>query len=176
MSIIVLGILTGIDNFAVSAGFGTLHLGKLQRVLLVAAFAVCEAFMPVLGFYAIGAAALAPIEWLGPVLLIAAGALVAWQVYHGAMPESGRWTGSPYLLVLAPILLSLDNLAAGAALRALGGFDTASAVTAGGVAAMVSIAGLWLGSQASRRFAFRPQIALAVCLIAAGAFELAGEI
>lgn len=176
MNIILLGILIGIDNFAISAGFGTLKLVRMQRVLLVAAFAVCETFMPLLGFYVISAAVVGPIEWLGPVLLIAAGSLVALCVYQSTMQGADHSSGSLYLLVLAPIVLSLDNLAAGAALRALGGFDYASAVTAGAIAAIAGMAGLWVGSQASQRFAFSPQIALACCLIAVGAFELAGEI
>jgi putative Mn2+ efflux pump MntP len=173
MNIILLGLLTGIDNFIVSAGFGTLRLGRTQQLLVVAAFAICEAFMPLLGYHLAAAATVGPIEWLGPVLLIAAGALIASRVYRGTMPEAGPGSRPLHLLFLAPVMLSLDNLAAGAALNAFGGFNYAAALNAGVIAAMLSIMGLWIGSRALQRPAFRSQLALACCLIAVGAFGLA---
>ncbi len=171
MNAIFLGVLTGIDNFAVSAGFGAQGLSPGRRLSLIAGFAGFEVLMPLVGFALLTAAGAERVEVLGPMFVILAGALVAWTVWRGVegLARSG------WLLALAPLALSLDNLALGAGMSA-GGFGVGIVLTSGLVAAALTVAGLALGSVAVRRLRFNPQVGLAGCLVLVGTLELAGGV
>lgn len=163
MSILLLGLLTGLDNFIVSAGFGTLQTRPWHRAGWLMAVVAAETLMPLAGFHLAGAAS---IEWLGAGLLVLTGILVAW----GALQGQAHW---PYAMVLAPVALSFDNLAAGAGL-ALTGFELSSAAAAGGIAAATGLAGLLAGRLATVRMAIPGQAILACCLLTVGLTELVG--
>ena len=167
------GFVTGLDNFIVSAGLGTTRLARRQIAALVAAFAVAEAVMPLVGFALARFVAPELFEGLGPVLLIVAGCVA------GAGALRGVPRLSPWVLFTLPVLMSLDNLAVGAGLGALGGYTLGAALVAGAVAAIISTAGLLFGGLVSGRILRigSPGVAqaiVAVCLIAVGVVELAG--
>ena len=165
MSILLLGLLAGLDNFVVSAGYGAVRPNKPRILVWIACVAAAEATAPIIGFHLAGAASLG--SELGGPLLVMMGALVA----------LGAWKGhalgglSP---VLAPIALSVDNLVAGAGLGASGEFTIGSAAMAGALAAIVGIAGLLMGRIAVPRLRVAPQALFATCLIGVGLMEMAG--
>ena len=166
MNALLLGFMTGLDNFVVSAGIGTARLKRNQLAVLVALFALAEASMPILGFYVASVVAPSFFEGFGPALLIIAGMIAAYRVYAG-MPKI-----SPWFLFSIPLLMSLDNLAAGAGLAASGGSTFVVAAGAGLMAAFLTLAGLGFGRLLPFKSAALTQSFLAVALVSVGVFEL----
>lgn len=171
MNALLIGIVTGLDNFAVSTGFGSLGQTRKALALLVVAFAGFEALMPLVGYALASGLPMDLLELAGPLLLIGAGLIVAWRVWRGAPQMAG-----PLALIGVPLLMSLDNLAAGVAMRGLSGFDLRAVLLAGGIAAGISLAGLWLGGRVRHllhpSLPAIPQFLLAAALIGVGGMEL----
>ena len=176
MKALMLGLVTGFDNLAVSSSFGTIGLSSRDRMKLIASFAFFEALMTVLGFFIVSQTVLQSAEWLGPVCLLISGVLVAWRVRTRRVVKHDRPLTSSVLLIWIPLVLSLDNLAAGASVGAFDAIGFFSAAISGCVAATVSAGGLLLGSLASKRFRLNPHLACATCLIVLGTVGLFTEI
>jgi putative Mn2+ efflux pump MntP len=176
MKALMLGLVTGFDNLAVSSSFGTIGLSSRDRMKLVASFAFFEALMTVLGFVIVSQTVLRSAEWLGPVCLLISGILIALRIRTRSVVKHDRRLTSSVLLIWIPLALSLDNLAAGAGIGAFDSFGIFSAVVSGCVAATLSAGGLLLGSLASKRFRLNPHLACATCLIVLGMVGLFTEI
>jgi manganese efflux pump family protein len=117
---LVAGLVTGSDNLFVGAAVGLLPLSLSRRVSFALAFAVAEASMTLAGY---AFAIRDPGGDLPPTLMLAAaGVLVLLTCWRSV--DLARLTGSPAAIVLLPLSLSLDNLAAGAGL-AVSGLPTA---------------------------------------------------
>lgn len=168
MTVILLGLLTGIDNFIVSLGLGTAQLSRRKVAALIAAIALAEAAMPLVGFAIASLISIETVEAAGPALLLLAGALAAWRAYAG-IPKISSW----FLLTIPPIM-SLDNLALGAGMGTLTGFNLGAAAVAGLIAASVSTLGISVGRLFNVRSPATAQSILAACLVSMGMFELVG--
>jgi putative Mn2+ efflux pump MntP len=140
------GLLTGSDNLHFGAAFGLLPLSARRRAAFAVAFGVAELGMTLVGYAA-------SVRLGGDVpaalALALAGALVLLTWARGA--DLARLAGHPSALVLLPLALSFDNLAAGAGLASLGRSGLAAAFGAGLVSAAMAALGLFASGAVGRR-------------------------
>jgi putative Mn2+ efflux pump MntP len=199
-ALLLLAVALGLDNLAAAIGFGvgaTGRIGGATRLRIAVVFGLFEAGMPVLGLVlghgladSIGAAA----RWLGGAALIGFGVVGLVQ----ARRESGRSGHSGHSgdgdgerarprerpqpssaqpigrLLLAGLVLSADNLAAGFALGAYQVDILAAAVVFGVVSVVMSLAGLELGARIGAAAGERSELIACVLLIVVGAVIAAG--
>ena len=199
-ALLLLAVALGLDNLAAAIGFGvgaTGRIGGAIRLRIAVVFGLFEAGMPVLGLVlghgladSIGAAA----RWLGGAALIGFGVVGLVQ----ARRESGRSGHSGHSgdgdgdrarprerpqpssaqpigrLLLAGLVLSADNLAAGFALGAYQVDILAAAVVFGVVSVVMSLAGLELGARIGAAAGERSELIACVLLIVVGAVIAAG--
>lgn len=143
--VLAIAVLVGSDNLR--AGFAVGMLGGRRRDLVRAAvlFGAAESLMPVVGA-SLGAAFVLRSETLtsvvGPVALCVCGCLVAFQMTRPAGVDDRLVSATSWS---TPILLGLDNLAAGVTLASL---DVPLALGVSSVAVISSflaLLGLYLG-------------------------------
>lgn len=152
MSLLLLAVVTGLDNLAVTAGLGLLRWESRQRRVLLAAFITLEGLMPVLGLgLGLGLRAnwASAAEWVTPVCLALAAIAAGTGAWLGREPKPAF--RSPIALVLFALALSLDNLFAGVGVGAGGTSGFLSALMLGGVAALLSVLGFTLGELVRER-------------------------
>ncbi|HEY1320269.1 MAG TPA: manganese efflux pump [Streptosporangiaceae bacterium] len=190
-ALLLLAVALGLDNLAAAIGFGVGTTGRVSgatRLRIAVVFGLFEAGMPVLGLVlghgladSIGEAA----RWLGGAALIAFGVAGLVQARREAGhpgPEDGERAQPPQRnrvqpigrLLLAGLLLSGDNLAAGFALGAYQVSIAAAAVVFGTVSVVMSLAGLELGARIGAAAGERSELIACVLLIVVGAVIAAG--
>ena len=192
-ALLLLAVALGLDNLAAAIGFGvgaTGRIGGATRLRIAVVFGLFEAGMPVLGLVlghgladSIGAAA----RWLGGAALIGFGVVGLVQARresghsgHGdgeraRPPEPQRSSAQPIgRLLLAGLVLSADNLAAGFALGAYQVDIAAAAVVFGVVSVAMSLAGLELGARIGAAAGERSELIACVLLIVVGSVSAAG--
>jgi manganese efflux pump family protein len=196
-ALLLLAVALGLDNLAAAIGFGvgaTDRIGGVTRLRIAVVFGLFEAGMPVLGLVlghgladSIGAAA----RWLGGAALIGFGVAGLVQARresghsghsgHGdgertSSPERPQRSGAQPIgrLLLAGLVLSGDNLAAGFALGAYQVDIAAAAVIFGVVSVAMSLAGLELGARIGAAAGERSELVACVLLIVVGAVIAAG--
>jgi hypothetical protein len=130
------GIVTGSDNVLIGATLGLLPLTTRRRAAYALAFAAAESGMTLAG-YAV-AVRLAGSDVVPTVALAAAGALVLVACWRRA--DAARFADHPAAVVLLPLILSFDNLAAGAGLSAS---VLPTALGAGLVSAALAAGAMW---------------------------------
>jgi manganese efflux pump family protein len=190
-ALLLLAVALGLDNLAAAIGFGVGTTGRVSgaaRLRIAVVFGLFEAGMPVLGLVlghgladSIGEAA----RWLGGAALIAfgvAGLIQARREAGHPGPEDGERAQPPQRssvqpigrLLLAGLVLSGDNLAAGFALGAYQVSIAAAAVVFGAVSVVMSLAGLELGARIGAAAGERSELIACVLLIVVGAVIAAG--
>ena len=196
-ALLLLAVALGLDNLAAAIGFGvgaTGRIGGATRLRIAVVFGLFEAGMPVLGLVlghgladSIGAAA----RWLGGAALIGFGVagLVQARRESGHSGHSGhgddegarpperpqRSSAQPIgRLLLAGLVLSADNLAAGFALGAYQVDIATAAVVFGVVSVAMSLAGLELGARIGAAAGERSELIACLLLIVVGAVIAAG--
>jgi manganese efflux pump family protein len=196
-ALLLLAVALGLDNLAAAVGFGVGATGRISgaaRLRIAVVFGLFEAGMPVLGLVlghgladSIGEAA----RWLGGVALIAFGVAGLVQARReasrsGHSDHSGREDGERApppqrssvqptgRLLLAGLVLSGDNLAAGFALGAYQVGIAAAAVVFGAVSVVMSLAGLEFGARIGAAAGERSELIACVLLIVVGAVIAAG--
>ena len=190
-ALLLLAVALGLDNLAAAVGFGVGVTGRISgatRLRIAVVFGLFEAGMPVLGLVlghgladSIGEAA----RWLGGAALIAfgvAGLIQARRETGHPGPEDGERAQPPQRssvqpigrLLLAGLVLSGDNLAAGFALGAYQVSIAAAAVVFGAVSVVMSLAGLELGARIGAAAGERSELVACVLLIVVGAVIAAG--
>jgi putative Mn2+ efflux pump MntP len=190
-ALLLLAVALGLDNLAAAIGFGVGSTGRVSgaaRLRIAVVFGLFEAGMPVLGLVlghglanSIGEAA----RWLGGAALIAfgvAGLIQARREAGHPGPEDGERAQPPQRssvqpigrLLLAGLVLSGDNLAAGFALGAYQVSIVAAAVVFGAVSVVMSLAGLELGARIGAAAGERSELIACVLLIVVGAVIAAG--
>ena len=199
-ALLLLAVALGLDNLAAAIGFGvgaTGRIGGATRLRIAVVFGLFEAGMPVLGLVlghgladSIGAAA----RWLGGAALIGFGVVGLVQArrqpaHSGHSGHSGHGDGERARpperpqrssaqpigrLLLAGLVLSADNLAAGFALGAYQVDILAAAVVFGVVSVVMSLAGLELGARIGAAAGERSELIACVLLIVVGAVIAAG--
>ena len=191
LALLLLAVALGLDNLAAVVGFGVGTTGRISgatRLRIAVVFGLFEAGMPVLGLVlghgladSIGEAA----RWLGGAALIAfgvAGLIQARREAGHPGHEDGERAQPPQpssvqpigRLLLAGLVLSGDNLAAGFALGAYQVGIAAAAVVFGAVSVVMSLAGLELGARIGAAAGERSELIACVLLIVVGAVIAAG--
>ena len=147
LTLLVFGILTGVDNLQVSAGIGMTPISRRRKWLLALLFGLCEGLMPLIGLL-IGSRIPSLMgdtaEWVGPICLAGCGVLIL--VMAVRKRDINTVANSSWMMLGLPLALSLDNLLAGAGLGAMGYPVALSAMVVGGLSAGLCLAGLALGN------------------------------
>ncbi len=204
LALLLLAVALGLDNLAAAIGIGVGGVRGGTRVRIAVVFGLFEAGMPVVGLVlghgladSIGQAA----RWLGGVALVAFGVAGLVRARRGeaagapatAAPASGApasgapASGAPaggmspgrqpaWRLLLAGLVLSGDNLAAG---FALGAYHTSVAVAAlvfGVVSVGMSLAGLELGARIGAAAGERSELIACTLLIVVGVVIAVGAL
>lgn len=165
-TLLLLGFALGLDSFRASLGLGALKLRPMRQAQIVLAFGLCDGLAPLVGLL-IGQSFVRYIgswaEHLGPLALFVYGVYVVYvsRRYAGKEAEEpGRW-----IVFGLPLSLSLDNLIAGASLGMVGFPILLSVVVIGGASALMSLAGLRLGSMAVKLLGTKTELVGGVALI-----------
>ena len=146
------GVMAGLDNLEVCAGVGLLPMRPLRRLQLAGAFTACETIAPVLGVI-LGQAILSQLRPVAriaePVMTIVCAAVVV-VLALTRTPDDDESESRP--LFGLPLALSFDNLAAGVGLSPFASPAWLAALLLGFVSASMSCLGLYGGSWVRRRF------------------------
>lgn len=168
-TLLVLGFALSLDSFRVSLGLGALKLRSLRQLQIVIAFGLCDGLAPLLGLV-IGKSLVSFVgswtENLGPIALCAYGVYVIYLAkrYSGGQAEEpGGW-----IVLGVPLSLSLDNLIAGASLGVVGFPLWLSAGLIGLMSALMSLAGLYLGSMAVKFLKINTEVLAGMALVGIG--------
>jgi len=180
-ALLLLAVALGLDNLAAAIGFGVGGVRGGTRLRIAVVFGLFEAGMPVLGLLlghgvadTLGQAA----RWLGGAVLIAVGVIGLVHARRAAGSAEGADLGGQPLwrLLLAGLVLSGDNLAAG---FALGAYHTNLALAAavfGVVSVGMSLVGLELGARIGAAAGERSELVACALLIVVGAIIAAGAL
>jgi manganese efflux pump family protein len=172
-SLLVLGLLVGLDNLQVGAALGLVRMRARRRWAFAGAFALAETAMPLLGLAAgrgVARAAGPAANAVGIAVLAATGAVILALALRGE--EAAAVVDRPFALVLLPLSLSFDNLFAGLGLGSLGYPVAASALTIGAVSGGLCALGLFAGGGLRRWVPERAELLSGVYLLALAAARL----
>jgi putative Mn2+ efflux pump MntP len=179
----------GMSNFAASVALGTGGAPAATVARVAAVFGVCEAGMPVAGLllgrgvaHALGGAA----RPVSGVLLAGAGAYALAQARRapddgpagdrpaGDRPAVMAAATSGWRLIVAGLVLSLDNLTVGLALGTYHVRPLPAAAVIGTVSVALSVAGLLAGARLGRAAGRGSDVLAGLVLVGAGAAVIAG--
>jgi putative Mn2+ efflux pump MntP len=164
-TLIVLGFVLSLDSFRASLGLGALQTSRLRQAQIVLAFGLCDGFAPLVGLVA-GRSLLNHvgvwIEYFGPFVLFTYGLYVIYLAKRagGHCDEARGW-----MVLGLPLSLSLDNLVAGTSLGMIGFPIAISVIVIGAISALMSWAGLRLGSRALDLIKPRSELLAGVALV-----------
>ena len=194
--LLLLAVALGLDNLAAAIGIGVGGVSRATRVRVAVVFGLFEAGMPVLGLLlghgladSLGQVA----RWLGGAALIAVGLVEGFVLFRARREDAAPATGGggtvlapepaervrPQRLgrmLIAGLVLSGDNLAAG---FALGSYHVSLALAAtvfGVVSVAMSLAGLEIGARIGAVAGDRSELIACALLIATGALIAAGAL
>lgn len=171
ISVLILGVLVGIDNLQIASAIGMMGLHPRKRWMLVTSFVLFEVTMPLVGlsigkqlneeFQTIA-------EFVGPCILIALGAyIIVREIMEKGQDElvNKRW-----MIIVLPLLMSLDNLLAGIGLGT-SGYPVISASLAVGICAgVMSLVGVLLGDRVRKLVPKRIELVSGTYMIALAVF------
>jgi manganese efflux pump family protein len=169
------GVLAGLDNLHVSAALGVARPRRGRLLALAAAFAACEALMPLVGL-ALGGAlrrAVPVLETAGPLVLLLCGAAILAQALREDDDAAERAQTGGWMILGLPLSLSLDNLFAGIGLGSAGYPVLLSAAVVGAVSGAMCLAGLFAGAAARRWLPVRAEAWSGAFLMAMALVSLA---
>ena len=165
-TLFLLGLALSLDSFRVSLALGAMKLRRVRQAQIAIAFGLCDGLAPLVGLL-IGQSLVKYtdpwVEHLGPLVLCGYGAYVVWMArrYAGKQArEESRW-----MVLWLPLSMSLDNLIAGTSLGMIGFPLLLSVVIIGAMSALMSLAGLWLGSTAVNYLKVKTELVGGVALI-----------
>jgi putative Mn2+ efflux pump MntP len=174
MNILLLGFLTGLDNLQISPALGLIRFTRSQRLKLAVMFGLAESIMPLVGFvlghafhFTVGAGS----ENIGSWCVLACGLVVTLSA--AGVIDLKPVLNSKYTCVLLPLALSLDNLLAGFGVGVRGAALVETAWVIGGISALMSFAGLTLGSTIRRWRAVNSEWLSATYLVLLGVAGIA---
>lgn len=151
ITIIILGVLVGLDNLQLASAIGLAGLDSKRRLLLVVAFVFFEVSMPLLGML-IGHRLNSDFEFvaeiLGPVILIALGLyIVIKEFFEKEGEEKKSVINKGWLLLMLPLVMSFDNLIAGIGLGTSGYPVISTSIVVGLCAGSMCLIGLFIGEK-----------------------------
>lgn len=165
--VLVLGFVLSLDNFRVAVALGTVPFGLKRAVQVALTFGLWDAIMPLVGLLIgrqIGESVGDVAELVGAVALGGYGLYLVISALRNPEPDE---LDHPLALFGIPLMLSLDNLFAGASLGLLGFSPWFSAVVFGVMTAVLSLVGLQLGRAAARLIRIRSDLLSGVTLMIA---------
>jgi putative Mn2+ efflux pump MntP len=172
-TLIVLGVLTGLDNLQIAPGLGLAGVARARRWFLALMFGLCEAGMPLLGLvlgrglrYSLNVNA----DALGSIVLLSCGALIIW--FACTKREIAPFLSNRWTLLGLPLLLSVDNLLAGIGVGVMGQPLLLSALVIGTISTLMCFAGLYLGQILRRFVPRRAELLAGIYLIVLGIAQL----
>jgi putative Mn2+ efflux pump MntP len=152
-TLLMFGVLAGLDNLQVCSSIGILPLPKARMRLLAAGFVVCEIVAPLAGFL-VGHAALALVmpyaRMAGPLMTMLCGATVLAAALWGE-PDTDSLKANRLFFGL-PLSLSLDNLVAGAGVSSMPCGPWTASLAIGLVSGGMSCLGLYGAAFIRSRF------------------------
>jgi putative Mn2+ efflux pump MntP len=164
LAILVLSL--GLDTLAVAVSLGIAGIGRRNRVRVGLSFALFEGGMPLIGFVAgrLISGAIGDIAaWLGIIVLLAVGVYMVYESVSGEVEANfniDTWRG----LVLISLSVSMDELAIGFSMGALGLPIVLAVVLIAAQAFVLTFAGTALGNRIGERLAERAESVAGVVL------------
>lgn len=169
IGVVALALGLAADATAAAAGMGATGAGRGRLLLAASLFGLFQGGMLLLGALG-GATAAAWVSavdhWIAFVLLVGIGARAAWKAWAGE-DEAAPAEGFAPLAVVA-VATSVDALAAGVAVPALGFPLAPTALVVGGVTFVASGVGARIGQALGAAFGRRVQVAGGVVLCVIG--------
>lgn len=165
--VLILGFVLSLDNFRVAIALGTVPFSLKRAVQVALTFGLWDGIMPLIGLMIgreIGEAVGDVAEIVGAVALGAYGLYLVTSALRNPEPDE---LDHPWALFGIPLMLSLDNLFAGASLGMLGFSPWFSAAVFGLITAVMSLVGLRVGRAAARLIRIRSDLLSGSVLIIA---------
>jgi len=164
MELIAAAFMVSIDNFLLAGALGVLASSPSRWYRLALLMAVVESVFPLIGAAAApGWLARMPfLDWLGPLVLLAAAALSLVGVIWRPFPRTD------WMLYILPILFGVDNLLAGAALGLPGTQGIFPSLFAGLLSGAISLVAMIAVGRSAALLAPRWAAARPVVLVALG--------
>lgn len=165
--LVLLGILAGVDNLQVAAALSVAPLTRPRRMLLLAAFAVCEIASPLLGVFiahALETRFAVSLDGIGPLVVVACGLAILWLGIR-EKDDAKALAGNRWTLIGVPVSLSLDNLLIGVSATALDYPPALAALAIGTISAALCAMGIFAGARISRLIPERAELVSGVVLI-----------
>jgi putative Mn2+ efflux pump MntP len=180
-TVLLLGLLAGLDNLQVGAGLGLVRMPWERRFALAGSFLLCETAMPLAGF---GLGSLVQrlagpwSEGIGTLVLALCGVLITVAALRES-PEgeekraerAERLSSGWLLLIVLPITLSFDNLVVGLGLGSLGFPVVVSSLLIGGISGGLGCVGLFAGARVRRWFPEWSELLSGAYLVALALFR-----
>jgi len=171
LTLVLVAISVGLDNFGASTALGVSGVDGNLRLRVALVFGAFEAAMPVVGLVLghslaghFGAAA----KPVGGALLAVAGAYAVVMQFVGPQEEGPRPAPGLKRLVLIGGALSIDNLVIGFALGTAHVNLAVAAVTIAAISVALSLLGLEIGSRLGERLGRRGELVGGLVLISVG--------
>jgi len=144
--VLVFGITAGIDNFQAGCALGMLPLTRNRKLAFGASFGLCETASSLAGLVAgqLIRVLLLPERFAGAIVLLISGGTILYLSWTTERAVDNA-VNDGWMICGLPVLLSLDNLVAGAGLGAIGFPPILSALIIGTVCSALSFAGILLG-------------------------------
>jgi putative Mn2+ efflux pump MntP len=164
LAVLVLSL--GLDTLTVAVSLGIAGIGRRNRVRVGASFALFEGGMPLVGFVAgrLISGAIGDIaSWVGIVVLFSVGVYMVYESVAGedeANFNIDTWRG----LVLTSLSVSMDELAIGFSMGALGLSIVLAVMLIAAQAFILTFAGTALGNRIGERLAERAESVAGVVL------------
>lgn len=152
LSLCILGIGLAMDAFAVSVCDGLCYrdLRKRDSISIALCFGIFQGMMPTVGFL-LGTRFSSYItafdHWIALVLLGALGGRMVFEALRGGDDLPGEEMLTGHTLLLQGIATSIDALAVGISLAALGTQILSAAMVIGIITLVISLVGVWIGKR-----------------------------
>lgn len=170
-TLLLLGLLTGLDNLQITPALGMLPMTARRRLAWALAFGLAETLLLLLGI-ALGVTMhhsfAESAEFICTVMLVLCGAFVLLMGLRRR--DVSALVASRWALLLLPLSFGFDNLFAGLGTGAGGSPWLLSALVIGGVSTAVGLAGLYAGHFIRRRMPVdgRPEVLSGIYLTLLG--------
>lgn len=179
LKLIPLVLSLGLDTFAVAVALGISGIGRRGRVRVGMSFALFEGGMPIVGFVlgrAVGGVLGNAAGVVGAVVLFAVGIWMIVESVRGEEGEFGESIESLVGLAVTSISVSMDELAVGFSMGALGLPITLTVVLIAVQAFVITIVGTGVGNRVGEELAERAETVAGIVLCGLAAVLLVGRV
>jgi manganese efflux pump family protein len=180
LTLLLVALGLGLDNFAASVGIGLSGVSASARLRVAVIFGLFETGVPVIGVllgHGLAADLGHAARWTGAALLIVTGGYALAQAARGRGDEQAGPAGAGHTtwrLLVTGLALSIDNLAVGFALGTSHVSLALAAAVIGAVSVALSLAGLELGGRLGARTGQYGEVASGLVLVGVGIAIAAG--